>query len=138
MAVPAHNPEVGGSRVYRNAFHWVNRNKVIKLSRAAPGSTWAAEILLFFQRENWNCGIPQANTVEVIPFYEPARPGTISAYRISDFKGLEADAVILLLLGKGYRQRQMEYVGISRARALLIILTEDGIPLSIPSSFHWD
>ena len=61
--------------------------------------------------------------------------GKVMAETVHRFKGLESDAVILVLFdGPPDDLRRLAYVGMSRARSLLYVLAAPGVP----SSIRWD
>jgi len=74
----------------------------------------------------------------VQPFYLPRTRETIPLYRVSDFKGLEAEAVVLVMRGRSGNQKEATYVGVSRARALVCILADSVAASVLPKSFTWD
>jgi len=59
-------------------------------------------------------------------------------YRVSDFKGLEAEAVVLIMRGRVGNHREATYVGLSRARVLLCIVADATAAAVLPKSFSWD
>lgn len=128
------------SSKFRDRFHWMHTPKALKLwaphTRQDP--IWGAEIILKFQREDWNVGIPRPQTVCLKPYYESAQENIIPLYGVADFKGLEADIVVLVARGRTLAHKEMLYVGVSRARAMLIILADESAARVLPASFRWD
>ena len=74
----------------------------------------------------------------VQPFHLPRTCGILPLYRVSDFKGLEAEVVVLVMRGRVANQKAATYVGVSRARALLCILADAAAASALPKSFAWD
>ena len=68
----------------------------------------------------------------------PRAAGTLPLYRVSDFKGLEAEAVVLIMRGRVGNHREATYVGLSRARVLLCIVADATAAAVLPKSFSWD
>jgi hypothetical protein len=124
---------------YRNALSWqlVERKPRIMRRRSA-GPLLAAEVIVHFQGSQWHRGLPVPRIVTLQPFYLPRREGTVPLYQVSDFKGLEAEAVVLVMRGRVANQREATYVGVSRARALLCVLADPGAFSGLPRSFVWD
>lgn len=82
------------------------------------------EIIQFFQQADWADGICEINDIEIgkeIKF----GPSYIPVVDVSTFKGLEADAVILIVKRKRPELEKLLYVGVSRARAVLVIMTDE-------------
>jgi hypothetical protein len=125
---------------YREAWNWVVKNGTLILRRSAPGALWAAEIILFFERPDWPEGIPLPDEWSIQPYYEPARSRQIKIYTVSDYKGLESDAVILAARGKVPQMQQQMYVGISRARYSLDLVFDpvaaSGTPFLLDSAWR--
>lgn len=98
----------------------------------------AAEVVLYFEREDWPRGLSRPRVVVLQPFYLPRAAGTLPLYRVSDFKGLEAEAVVLIMRGRVGNHREATYVGLSRARVLLCIVADATAAAVLPKSFSWD
>jgi hypothetical protein len=96
-----------------------------------------SEILRQLQEGQWVDSIPH-EVVRTVPYFAPRTEATVPVYGVSDFKGLEADAVILVMRGRSASHRQAMYVGISRARALLLILADKTAAADLPREFPWD
>ncbi len=130
----------------RRRFHWDGSGRTLRLESAwsrkneegARAPVWAAHPLLFFQRGDWHSGIPPLITRTIIPHGLPGEDGSIPLHSVADFKGLEADTVILYLRGKVPLHHVMVYVGISRARAQLVVLADEEAARAFPLSFPWE
>jgi len=95
-------------------------------------------VLLHLNRQDWDRGLPRPKTITLQPFDSPRIKTSVPVYRVSDFKGLESEAVVLISRGRVPNHREATYVGISRARACLYVLI-DQVGLSVlPRSFVWD
>jgi hypothetical protein len=120
-----------------NNLRWRTINNELRLRRRDDGPMWAAEIVVYFEREDWDAGLPQSDAsfnqirVELVRGLRPAKKGELRVFDLSTFKGLEADTIILLM--GGYRPTRIEeiYVGISRARFALA-LVDCGSTLDLP------
>jgi len=123
---------------FRYGFHWVLNDNRLALRRRARGRTWGGEVVLHFQRDDWYVGIPEPEKRVVQPYDNPLNEFSIPLYKVSDFKGLEADTVVLLMRGKTINHKQAFYVGISRARATLAVLADEAASGVFPRSFKWD
>ena len=126
------------TRRYRGRWHWAGSGSHLNLQSGTSAPTWGAELILYFERNDWHSGIPEPAILQITPHYAAKGPGAIPLYGVPDFKGLEADIVILCVRGRTVSQKDVIYVGISRARAMLIILADETVAKDIPSSFRWD
>jgi SEFIR domain len=109
---------------WRNALSWENRDGEFALSRAHWTPRWSAETYLHFQREDWHIGLPKPKKVNFKWYSEALKKNDISVYTVGDFKGLEADFVLFVYIGRGLIPINEIYVGISRARMLLSIVAD--------------
>lgn len=124
---------------FKHGFRWmVDSNRRLFLKRRVGGVVWGSEVILHFQRSDWHEGLPQPGFVDVLPFTSPQTRCSISLYMVSDFKGLEADIVFLLMRGRVVSHRSAVYVGVSRARAVLGIAADAVAASEFPRSFEWD
>ena len=123
---------------FRRGFHWVGSENDLRMRRAAQAPPWGAEIVLHFKDDDWHTGIPAARVVRVVPYYEARSVDSIPLFAVADFKGLESDVVILLMRGGMLAHKEVLYVGISRARAILYLMTNEMGGRSLPHPFHWD
>ena len=126
------------TKPYSCGFSWTKDNRRLRLRRKASGLLWAAEGILHFSRNDWYVGIPKPISLRVLPFFAPQSDLTIPLYAVPDFKGLEADVIILVIRGRTMNYRQATYVGVSRARAMLAILADHGSAATFPRTFKWD
>jgi len=129
---------VGENPLLRNTISFRDDGQGPRLHRRAKFPFRAAEVVLHFEREDWPRGLPRPRMVVLQPFYLPRAAGTLPLYRVSDFKGLEAEAVVLVMRGRVGNQREATYVGVSRARVLLCIVADGTAAAVLPKSFSWD
>jgi len=131
---------IRNSAKFRDRFHWVQTADALRLhaphTRRDP--IWGAEIILKFQREDWHDGIPKPRMIRLRPYYKAGEDSSIPLYGVADFKGLEADVVILFARGRTIAHREMLYVGVSRARAMLFVLADESAARALPATFGWD
>jgi hypothetical protein len=81
----------------------------------------------FFASENWADGIPRPKTLEIIASNEAPRDvqrPMIPLYTISEFKGLEADGIVLFVMSPREHMEASLYVGLSRARLFLNVVIQ--------------
>jgi hypothetical protein len=123
---------------YSYGFSWTQDGRCLRLRRTASGSVWAAEGILYFSREDWYVGIPKPIKLRVSPSFATRSGLTIPLYAVPDFKGLEADSIILVIRGRTMSYKQLIYVGVSRARALLAVLADHASAATFPRKFKWD
>jgi hypothetical protein len=76
--------------------------------------------------------------MQTAAFHDPFGMFRIPVYSVPDFKGLEADMVILFMRGHATSHKHATYVGISRARMLLWILADRTASAALPRNFLWD
>jgi len=89
-------------------------NRLQLSGRATP-----ARLLSFFSSENWAQGIPAPSSVFVFDRQNHVQiSNSIPIHKVSDFKGLEMDGIILFDPTRLARN-SLTYVGISRAKFLL-------------------
>lgn len=117
---------------FREAFTWVAKDRTLDLRRFAHGPLWAAELILFFEQPEWAAGIPQPEIWTIRPYYAPYAPRTVKVYDVSNYKGLESDAVILAFKGKAPLMSQQVYVGISRAKFMLELIFDPLAASTLP------
>jgi hypothetical protein len=129
---------VGENPLLRNTISFRDDGQGPRLRRRAKHPFRAAEVVLYFEREDWPRGLPRPTSVVLQPFYLPRAAGILPLYRVSDFKGLEAEAVVLVMRGRVSNHREATYVGVSRARALLCIIADEIAAAVLPKSFSWD
>ena len=94
--------------------------------------------VLHLRREDWYAGLPEPKEMVLRSFRSGDMADSIPLYRVSDFKGLEAEAVLLILRGKTPQHREAMYVGLSRARTVLYVLADSAAASTLPRSFKWD
>ena len=131
-------PALSKDKLKKIRVHWVNdglkyRLKVSGREILNPIGTMAkAYVVNFFQNENWANALPRYYTYKLLPPGEQNISDncqTIPFYRISSYKGLEKDCIILFIPTKRSDLKSILYVGISRAKILLqIVINENLMP----------
>ncbi|HEX2874219.1 MAG TPA: hypothetical protein VHP33_23355, partial [Polyangiaceae bacterium] len=129
---------IASNPLLRNGFAWRLSAQGPHLRRPSTAPVLGAEILLHFAVPEWIRGLAKPKTVVIRPFNLGNSAGTVPLYRVSDFKGLEAEVVVLVMRGRLPNQREATYVGISRARALLFIVADPTAASTLPRAFVWD
>jgi hypothetical protein len=94
-------------------------------------------LIRFFQIDGWAEGIGKLAAWRVTPFSELPRANSVPLFAVSDFKGLEADVIVLVMRGKTVAHRASTYVGISRARAALSVLADPAALSVFPRDHAW-
>jgi hypothetical protein len=124
---------------FRNAMErTVNEGKLnLGRSRRKDTPLWSAEVILHFEREDWDAGIPDVDNVYFQPYYRAAGADTgqqaiIPVYRVDEFKGLESDAVVLFFPANLPIAEPELYVGASRARLVLSVLIDEKMLSTLP------
>jgi len=93
--------------------------------------------ILRFQSKQWADGLPRPQTTRIQPYYAPEQPdAAIKMYNTADYKGLEANIVVLVTNGKDPMLRQQLYVAVSRARYMLIGLIDRSAATILPATDH--
>lgn len=107
-----------------NRIYWKSINGEVKLFfKKRTAALLPLEIITFFQKNTWANGLFSSTKVKIgkeLTFKKNYIP--ISA--IPTFKGLEADGVILVANENNQHLLQQLYVGVSRARSTLAIVTD--------------
>lgn len=112
------------------AMRWKTHGDGVRLSRPYRAPLWGAEIIMHFERNDWHSDIPAPPSVQFTRYDKPLGNDALLVYQISDFKGLEADAVLFFFRGHSAITEQELYVAVSRARlALAVILERSLIPV---------
>lgn len=132
---------------------WVVKDERLQLLRSNSSQPTAAEVLMYLEDGSWVGSIPEPVIVSLKPYDAPEegkddyrrlldalrRPGkrvTVRMYNVADFKGLEANVVLLLVRGGLPMVEQQLYVGISRARFVLAVLVDKGM-LPLLKNARW-
>jgi hypothetical protein len=105
----------------RNYLRWrVTDQLQLKRSDSAP--LWAAEIAMYFEKEDWPSGLPQPARFRLVAGPREVSKEELPVFDLAAFKGLEADTVILVNGGRPRMSPEEIYVGISRARFALAVI----------------
>lgn len=111
---------------FREGLRWYVDNNVIKLRRSGTSSIWPYEVIMHFERNDWIKGLPEPLNVTFVSQNSiKNQRKSIPIFDIGSYKGLEANIVILLLRGYSSVLSQRLYVGVSRARYMLIIVSDE-------------
>jgi hypothetical protein len=86
---------------------------------------------------DWTESLP-SRLVAITPYTSAQAIDDIPLYDVASFKGLEAQTIVLFARGRGFRPRQSLYVGVSRARASLIVHVDDIAERELPRFFRWE
>lgn len=123
------------SPLFRDGFVWQVINDKLHLLRPGSARLWPSEVILHFEREDWAKGIPAPQMFELWPYNVVGQGDYLRLYNVADYKGLEADAIMLIISGHLPMFNHHLYVGISRARFLLSVLVERSLLLALPSGW---
>ena len=124
--------------VKKQGMAWKLDGRSPRLWRRRIGPPLGAEVLLHLCREDWHRGLPCPKEIALQPFDSPRTKASVPVYRVSDFKGLESEAVVLVIRDRIPNHREAVYVGVSRARVCLCVLVDQGGLSVLPRSFMWD
>lgn len=111
--------------IWKERIYWIEVNGRMKLFNRRKGlGLWGFEIILFFQNERWAEGLFEEIEIK---FHRGMKRKDTSfpVMKTDQFKGLEADGIILINRGGDYQVREQLYVGVSRARAALAIISDE-------------
>ena len=103
-----------------NLWHLQNGTLALKPTRLP-------NVVRALQQSDWAKGIPKPASYRLTTTPSPTNQGsqkTIPLLDIATFKGLEVDCVFLFLRGNTPQLTQQIYVGVSRARYALYIITD--------------
>jgi hypothetical protein len=115
---------IQSSKVFRSPRWRQHSDTSLHFSRQSYAPIWAAEIILFLSGEAWVKSLPAPETVRLRAYYEVPTECSLPMYDLSTYKGLEADAVILVFQGFDPLLRQSIYVGLSRARHVALLISD--------------
>jgi hypothetical protein len=135
---PPFDSGAGGRRKLK--FGWVAEGGAWRLRRTVRDQgplDRARALLRFFQIDGWADGIGKVSAWQVTPFSQLPRDAAVPLFAVSDFKGLEADVIVLVMRGKTVAHRSSTYVGISRARAVLSVLADAAALSVFPRDHAW-
>lgn len=120
---------------FRAAMRWVVKDGQLRLYRSRHVQIWSAEIVRYFEREDWAAGLPQPRVLTLRSYDSIDETDIVKMYNVANYKGLESDVVLLLVRGRGPMIEQQMYVGISRARFLLAVLIDKGTSSLLPQEW---
>lgn len=110
---------------YENNLYWKNKDGRIKLfNRRKSSGVRAIDSLNHFLKTDWSKGLYSYRTYELGEEFND-RNDYVAVVKTSKFKGLESDNVILIVRNKSYNIEKELYVGVSRAKNNLAILTDE-------------
>jgi hypothetical protein len=121
-----HRPEVRwlSNRVYdTGAVIWRLGDQRRRISRS--------DILNALRCDVWLRSLPRAAAVHFTP-HRLSEIGGIPVYTIADIKGLERDAILLVMQGDAPQFMQHLFVGVSRPRAVLAVVGDDRTYAALP------
>lgn len=128
--------KIGDHPEFYHAMMWEVRGDEVRLNRPRKAPIWGAEILLHFERKDWHFGLPEPTTVSFRRFNELPTAGSMPVYHVGEFKGLEADFVLLFVRGPVLTPGHEVYVGVSRARFLMAAVVDSHTALALPMAFR--
>lgn len=108
--------------IRRAPLSWFVDNDRLRLSRLGI-SPWPTEYLFFFGRNDWSTDIPKPTLIRLSSEYSTAE-NVIRMYDVGQFKGLEAESVILVNRGSAANLKEQIYVAVSRAKSSLAVLID--------------
>lgn len=140
---------------------WVVKHERLQLQRPDMAEPLAAEIIMHLEGGRWAEVITEPVSVRFRPYDAPKEKEedveydydrellwgypyrqrrekkriVVKTYNVADFKGLEADVVLLLVRGGLPMVEQQLYVGISRARFVLAVLVDKGMLPLLPDEW---
>ncbi|MCP4608772.1 MAG: hypothetical protein GY845_08665 [Planctomycetes bacterium] len=121
---------------FREAMRWSINGKQVRLRRSSRSPIWPHEVIMHFEREDWTKGIPRPRFVTIVSHRSMTSPvNSVPVFDVGSYKGLEADIVILVLCGYSTALAQRLYVGISRARYMLILVLDEHSASKLPSEW---
>jgi hypothetical protein len=96
------------------------------------GKPSRSDILNAFRCDVWLKSLPAAAAVRFAPHRRRNKDG-IPVYTIADIKGLERDAVLLVMQGDAPQFMHHLFVGVSRPRSVLAVVGDDRTYAALPS-----
>lgn len=119
---------------FHRAMHWKyvgGKLRLIRRSKQCP--IWSSEVVLHFERDDWHVGLPEPRIVQFELWRNSVGENIIPVHYIGNFKGLEAESVLLILDGTSSRIEFETYVGISRATSAIALLIESRTAHALPT-----
>jgi hypothetical protein len=125
--------QISNDKRFFNAMHWRYRSGSNKwyLKRGLSSKIWLAEILMHFEREDWHIGLPKPRTLRLANGSQTRLQNSIGVWDVASFKGLEAEAIILVAGSYEPVSKANLYVAVSRARQGVCIV-DAGADLQLP------
>lgn len=115
--------KIVSDKLFRDAMRFTVRGDVLCLGRRARWAPiWSSEIVLHFQRSDWPVGIPSPARVQVSRSGLSDDLSSLPLYEVAEFKGLEADTVIVLWDSGGMAPLAELFVAVSRARVRCVAM----------------
>lgn len=99
--------------------------------RGAKAKTSPMELLNAFRCDAWAKSLPKTGSVS-FSHYRDRETGDIPVYHLGEIKGLEKDAVLLVLQGDAPQFMHHLFVGISRARGVLALVGDERAYRALP------
>jgi hypothetical protein len=96
----------------------------LQLTKHSSFAMYASELIIHLQRPDWSASLPSNKTITLQTPSKCVGNKAIPIFSVSDYKGLESDAAILVVEGVPPAIEQEMYVGISRARRILAVLVD--------------
>lgn len=111
---------------------WIIKDGRLELKLPSRSALLAGQVLMHLEQGRWEAAIPEPRILALRPYDSKENGDSIRMYNVADFKGLESDAVLLIVRGGMPMIEQQLYVGISRARFLLVVLVDKGTSCLLP------
>jgi hypothetical protein len=125
-AIQAADPGVGGSKRVR-----------VRVQRAAKGRdprgfapSWHWDTMRAYRTGSWVAQVATPKTVDFSPHNRAH--DTIPVYSVGEIKGLERQAILLVMQGDAPKFTNQLFVGVSRARAVLAVVADDHTYAALP------
>jgi hypothetical protein len=111
-------------------------NKVRLRRKRGAGTPWASEIIMHFEDEEWNRGLPSVDAIQFSRDLESNLELVLPVYHVSEFKGLESASVLLYIHNLGAMPEEELLVAVSRARLFLAIVIDSHAETTMPISIR--
>ncbi len=94
---------------------------------------WDWEFILYFRHDDWHQGIAVPNVIRFSRAAEAMATDSVPVYTVGEYKGLEAETVLMFVEGPEPLTPSELFVGISRARMRLALVINNQAAADLPS-----
>ena len=129
--------DILNSPARRGGLEWhVIDGKARLLARRKARRVVPAELVMHFEKDDWDFGLPPAEIVQFSREFKVQHNLSVPVFHVSEFKGLESKAILLYVQNLGAMAEEELLVGVSRARLLLAVIVQTQAESGVPGSLR--